>query len=118
MELSLLRDFSSVNYTGFAKILKKHDKTLPALAMKREFFERHVNRRPVFGILDELYHLQAETQHVYSATFGGYNRLDTEISFGEALARATSDIQQSSGPSWEAARPPARLAPLPPPTNG
>ena len=34
---------------------------------------------------------------MYSAAFGGYNRLDTEISFGEALAKATSEIQKASG---------------------
>jgi len=126
VEVNLLRDYSSLNYTGFSKILKKHDKTLPQFAMRRRFFEERINRLPVFGILDELYRLQAETQvrhspfgqpcvdqrrsarrllssykycqqHVYASVFAGFNRLDVEISFGEALARATSEIQKSSG---------------------
>jgi len=62
VEVNLLRDYSSLNYTGFSKILKKHDKTLPHFAMRRRFFEERINCLPVFGILDELYRLQAETQ--------------------------------------------------------
>jgi hypothetical protein len=173
---------------GRRQILKKHDKTLPQFAKKRVFFEEHINKQPVFGVLDELYHLQAQTQvrpldptalkrrsalktplsacahesvyicmrarvcvcvgdtrctdvcdcggfvcllrrscqgsmltavgtrcpfqHVYSTRFGGYNRLDTEISFGEALARATSEMQKASG-TWLKAPPRSLLMPSP-----
>lgn len=62
--LVILKDFASLNYTGFAKLLKKHDKML------KEYFEKlratyirdKVNQQPVFGILDDIYRLQVETQ--------------------------------------------------------
>jgi len=62
IELSMLRDYSSLNYTGFSKILKKHDKTLPVLKMKRDYFKANIDKRSVFGTQDELHRLQVRTQ--------------------------------------------------------
>lgn len=60
VELSLLRDYSSLNYTGFSKILKKHDKLLPLFKMKGFYFRNSIHRTPVFGVLDQIMHMQAE----------------------------------------------------------
>ena len=91
VDLCLLHDFSSLNYTGLSKLLKKHDKVLrafPLLQLKRRFFTSSfvlslaAFRLPLTPITD----MQGALIDAYARAFNEYNRIDTEVSFGEALA--------------------------------
>lgn len=64
IELVLLKDFASLNYTGFTKLLKKHDKILWDIVppLRAHYIKDKCNQQPVFGILDEVFSLQLETQ--------------------------------------------------------
>jgi len=81
-DVLLLRDFSSLNYTGITKILKKHDKMLPRFACRASFIKKHANPLPVFGLLDSLFRLQQECCLAYADLYLEGNRMSADIKLG------------------------------------
>lgn len=49
-ELFQLRKFGELNYTGFRKIIKKHDKNLRHLPKLREYFDKKIEESGVFNL--------------------------------------------------------------------
>ena len=91
--------------------------------MKATFFRTSANLKPVFGILEPIstlqmqiqarekkkieflfgknwilfsFHLFFFNQNLHAEVFDEFNRIDTEISFGAALAKATDDISRAT----------------------
>jgi hypothetical protein len=87
VDFHLLKDFSSLNYTGFSKILKKHDKVCPRNKMKVNYIRNQMNRQPVFGILDELYRYQVLTQQLFADIFNSGNRIEAEMELESSFAK-------------------------------
>jgi SPX domain protein involved in polyphosphate accumulation len=93
----ILKDFASLNYTGFAKLLKKHDKMLKGHfpPLRLTYIRENVNTQPVFGVLDDIYRLQVETQYLYADFFHDGHRIDAEIALGAALMEKIGESKKS-----------------------
>eukprot|EP00475_Leptophrys_vorax_P020880 TRINITY_DN28637_c0_g1_i1.p1 TRINITY_DN28637_c0_g1~~TRINITY_DN28637_c0_g1_i1.p1 ORF type:complete len:639 (-),score=171.00 TRINITY_DN28637_c0_g1_i1:30-1946(-) len=93
----ILKDFASLNYTGFAKLLKKHDKLLKGHVngLRASYIRDKVNKEPVFGVLDDIYRLQVETQYLYADFYHDGHRIDAEIALGASLMEKIGEAKKS-----------------------
>ncbi|XP_041370667.1 xenotropic and polytropic retrovirus receptor 1-like isoform X2 [Gigantopelta aegis] len=72
LSLILLQNYQSLNFTGFRKILKKHDK-LMATHIGTEWRQAHVETAP-FYTNKEVDHLITDTEHSVTSELEGGNR--------------------------------------------
>jgi SPX domain protein involved in polyphosphate accumulation len=91
VQLVILKDFASINYTGFAKLMKKHDKLIKRYVepLRAMYLKDKVNKKPVFGIL------QVEAQYLYADLFHDGNRIEAEIALGAALLEDIGETKRS-----------------------
>ncbi|XP_024526864.1 SPX domain-containing protein 1 [Selaginella moellendorffii] len=96
-EMVLLENYSSLNYTGLVKILKKHDKTTGALL--RLPFIRKVLHQPFYKteLLSKLVReCESNLQSIFPAAMLGETVIDAPVSMDPAKVRDSSQAGVSS----------------------